>query len=138
MSLYGWVLLAMVHWCPVRWVGTFVDYQVVAAAIDHATQDPDDAALLASIGSYESGYDLLALNPRTGAVGVWQLLEPQPCARLDLDCQAVEALRRTKTQGMAGYTGEAVALSGWYPLASARMHRATVWTSIHPFPNPGD
>jgi len=134
VSLYGWILLAMVHWCPVRWVDTFAEYQVVAAAIDRATQDPDDAALLASIGSYESGFDVRARNPRTGAIGAWQLMSPQPCRRLDVDCQAVEALRRTKVQGMAGYTGEATTLSGEYPLAIERMHRATVWTARNPPP----
>lgn len=133
-SLFGWVLWAMVTWCPTRSYERFVEYQRVAEAIDRVATSDADAADLASIGSLESGYDRHAVNRRTHARGVWQLMPPVPCRRDELECEAREALRRWKVQGAAGYTGEAARMSGSWPLAHERQNRATIWMARHPAP----
>jgi hypothetical protein len=128
MTLYGWVLLAMVTWCPTRSLWRFVGYQRVAAAIVAASPDPEDASDLAALASLESGYDVTARG-RHAEVGAWQLMPPQPCARLDIDCQAREALSRWKA-GACLYTGEP--WDGPCPLAHNRADRATIWRAAHP------
>jgi hypothetical protein len=135
LSLYGWVLLAMLHWAPVHSLEAFAGYQRVAVAIDSAAcGNPDDASLLAAIGAPESGYDIRARGKDgSGSFGVWQLLPLAPCTEEDVDCQAVEALRRAKEMGMASFTGEAVNLRGEWPLAHERLAMATIWTATHPF-----
>jgi hypothetical protein len=132
-TLYGWTLLAMLFMVPRPSAARFEAYERIAVAIVLATDDPDEAAWLASVGSWESGY-VEGARGRHGEIGVWQLWPPAPTALVD---QAREALRRYHAQGMCGYTGELprAYAGGDCPMARRRLDRATVWTSRHPPPS---
>ena len=131
MSYLAWIAWACLTWCPTTSLARIMGYGQVARAISAATQDPDDASLLAKIGGGETGYDTEAVGD-LGEIGVWQLMPPQPCAKRDLPCQAKEALRRAKEQGMCGYTGED--WRGDCPIAREYLAGAAVWVALHPFP----
>jgi hypothetical protein len=131
VTLLAWVFAAMVAWVPPRQsnVAQLGAYVRIAYAITEASSDPDDVALLASIGSLESGFSPSAVG-KLGEVGVWQLMPPAPKG---LVAQAKEALRRIRVQGMAGYTGEAADPKSGCPLAHNRLGRAHAWVVDHPF-----
>jgi Transglycosylase SLT domain len=131
VRLLAWVFAAMVFWVPPRPtnVPQLGAYVRIAHAITAATSDPEEAALLAAIGSLESGYSPTAVG-KLGEVGVWQLMPPAPST---LVLQAKEALRRIHAQGMCGYTGEAADPHSKCPLAHNRLARASNWVEAHPF-----
>jgi hypothetical protein len=92
------------------------------------------ATLLASIGSFESGFSPHAVG-KLGEVGVWQLMKPAPDG---LNAQAKEALRRIEVAGMCSYTGEAANPRSKCPLAQHRIERAKRWMAEHPFEEPAN
>jgi len=147
MTFIRWIAWAMLSMFPCSSPSRIAgEYRVVATAISRATPSPSDAADLASVASYESGYDVRAVG-RKGEVGAWQLMPPVACesvrrdganAQRAVDCQAREALRRWKEQAPCGYTGEmgrtwASAEATDCPMARRRMNRATAWVAQHPF-----
>ena len=135
--LYEWILSAMLAWSPPNPcnVAQLRGYVAIASAIDSATDDPDEAALLASIAYYETGRTFNAspqLKGKAGERGPWQLMPWSPVPKT-LDGQAKEALSRWKLQGPCGYTGEARNAKSVCPLAHHRMDRAASWAAQHPF-----
>ncbi len=132
-----YVFVAMCAFVPPRQnnVPQLGAYVRIATAIARATNSPFMGTLLASIGSFESGFRPQAVG-KLGEVGVWQLLGPPLGAPVPkgLDAQAKEALRRIEAQGMCGYTGEAANPRSECPLAQHRLDRAKQWMADHPFP----
>ena len=135
-ALLAYVFTAMVFWCPPRQnsIAQLGAYVRIAAAMARASDGSfRRATLLASIGSYESGYRGDRLG-KLGEVGVWQLLPPPLGAPVPkgLDAQAREALRRWDVQGPCGYTGESATPKSACPLARHRIERADNWIATHP------
>lgn len=134
--LLAWVFAAMVAFVPPRQnnAAQLGAYVRIATAITRATDSPFMAVLLASIGSFESGFRPQAVG-KMGEVGIWQLMGPPLGAPVPkgLDAQAREAIRRVETQGMCGFTGEAANPRSKCPLAQHRIDQAREWIREHPF-----
>lgn len=135
LPLLAYVFASMVDFIApsARNIPQLTRYVLIADAIVHATNDPEDAVQLASITSFESRFAIEATGKR-GERGPWQLMAPAPVALRD---QAKEALRRWKVQGACGYTGEATVQNqtdlSKCPLARHRIERAQRWLDAHPF-----
>ena len=142
--MFTWIFLAMVTWLPPssRNVRQLTEYVMVADAIVHASDDPLDTILLASITSFESRFAIHAVG-KLHEQGPWQLMptasKPNGGIPLTLRGQAKEALRRWREQGPCSYTGEA---KRWHqpiiecPLALHRLERANTWAKNHPYDGP--
>lgn len=135
MSLFGYVLAAMLAMLPTRSAARFEEYEEIALAIVEATSDADDALDLVAFGRMEGSFVRRACG-KLGEVGVWQLMPPQPCAIEDVGCQAKEALRRLREQGACGYAGED--WRGDCPKGRRRRNLATVYRALHPWPTVAD
>lgn len=109
--MWAWTFSLMLVLLPPRQndVHRLHTYAAIAWVIAHEARTPDDAAVLAAIGFYESGYSPQAVG-KMGEIGVWQLMGPPYAATppKTLRGQAREALRRWHEQGPCGYAGEPV------------------------------
>jgi len=108
------------------------EMSAIAWAITKTECDPLECLELANIPFWESGYERTAKGKK-GEVGAWQLMPPQPCDPRATTCQAREALRRLRVQGIEGYCG----CSRWHPCSDMVEHRigaARDWYAEHPYP----
>jgi hypothetical protein len=130
--LTAWVLAAMVHWLPASPAVVRARYEPIAEAITAATQDPDEAAVLAAIAKWETGFRQDAVG-KLGERGAWQLMPPAP---FGLRAQAREARRRMLiSYGLCGTLAKYASGSCFRGRVAAARREGTAmgWLREHPF-----